>query len=77
MIVYFKRSNGELIKLGEAHNQKEVRKIISKHLEEHNFKSYYWRWWREHNGLWMCDIGSWSEFYVVEGANEHFLEDRE
>lgn len=74
MIVYFQRSNGSLLKLNEATTKEEVNKIINQHLMNHNYKSHYTRWWKEFNGDWICDVGSWSEFYIVKGADEHFLE---
>lgn len=74
MIVYFERANGEWVNLGTAENFKEVCQTIMKFLNAHNFHPYYFRWWREQNGLWKCDVGSWSEFFVIEGADETFLE---
>lgn len=74
MIVYFQDKHQNYLRLGEAKTKREVNKLISNHLNSHNYKSHYSRWWREFNGDWICDVGSWSEFYVVKGADEHFLE---
>lgn len=74
MIVYFRDKNNNYLKLGEAENQTQVNNFISKHLENHNYRAPYWRWWMESNGDLWCDVGSWSEFYVVKGVDEHFLE---
>lgn len=73
MVVYFQRSNGERVKLNNALTLEEINRIITNHLKEHNYKSYYRRWWKELDNSWICDVGSWSEFYIVEGVEELFF----
>ena len=72
--VYFRNSRGIDRLLAEVDSKREVNLIIFNFLADHNYKSYYSRWWREPNGDWICDVGSWSEFFVVKGADETFME---
>lgn len=61
---YFKRSNGGRILLAENVDREDAFKVMSKFLDDHNYKSYYTRTWEEGNELWF-DCGSWSEFFVL------------
>lgn len=72
--VYFRNSHGKEYLLTTAKTNKEARKAIYDFLKERNFKTYYWRWWKEANGDWICDVGSWSEFFIVRGADKSFIE---
>lgn len=67
---YFRRSNGERILLAENVDKNGAFKIMSKFLDDHNYKSYYTRTWEKDNELWM-DVGSWSEFGVLVYKDEN------
>ncbi len=66
MKLYFQNSRGEERVIAEPINREEVTKEINKFLADHNFKSYYTRVWEE-NGRLKLDVGSWSEFFFLEG----------
>lgn len=64
MTLYFQSSNGNRCELGEYTTKKYIFKAINNFLDQHNYKSYYTRIWREGDEVWI-DVGSWSEFFVV------------
>ena len=64
----FQNSRGEERVIAEPSNREEVNKEINKFLDAHNFKSYYTRVWAE-NGRLIFDVGSWSEFMIIEGMS--------
>ena len=64
MKLYFQRSNGERRFMQMCSTEKEAMQAIHKFLEEHNFKSYYTRYWVENNELWY-DVGSHTEFFIL------------
>lgn len=61
------KSKGKERVIAEPSDIDEVFKEINKFLEEHNFKSYYTRMWEE-NGRLKFDVGSYTEFFYVEGT---------
>lgn len=66
MKLFFQNCRGEERVIAEPSNKEEVNKEINKFLDDHNFKSSYTRAWEE-NGRLKLDVGSWSEFFFVEG----------
>ena len=54
--------------MAEPSNREEVNKEIDKFLDDHNFKSYYTRVWEE-NGRLIFDVGSHTEFFILEGMS--------
>ena len=54
--------------IAEPSNREEVVDAINKFLDDHNFKSYYMRVWEEEGRL-KFDVGSWSEFFFLEGMS--------
>ena len=62
--VFFRNSAGREREVGSAADQKEVLVIIDQFLNEHNFKSYYKRTWKEGLDTWI-DVGSHTEFFIV------------
>lgn len=70
-IVEFGNDNSTRV-IGETESYEETSDIISKFLEEHNYKSRYWRHWiTENKKKIKVDVGSWSEFfYVSRNDNE-------
>ena len=68
MKLYFHNSRGVERLIAEPSNREEVVKEINKFLDEHNYKSYYTQVC-EANGRLMIDVGSWSEFFYLEGMS--------
>ena len=68
MKLYFQNSRGVERLIAEPSNREEVVKEINKFLDDHNYKSYYMQVC-EDNGRLMIDVGSWSEFFYLEGMS--------
>lgn len=68
MQLYFRNSLGQERLIGKELNIDECMKKIQSVLELHNFKSYYTRTWQEPDGRLMIDVGSHTEFFIIEGA---------
>ena len=64
----FQNSRGEERVIAEPSNREEVNKEINNFLDDHNFKSYYTRVWEE-NGRLIFDVGSHTEFFILEGMS--------
>lgn len=64
----FQNSRGEERIIAEPSNREEVNKEINKFLDAYNFKSYYTRVWEE-NGRLIFDVGSHTEFFILEGMS--------
>ena len=64
--VYFinssKRTSREI---GKGRTLHQTHKIISRFLDNYNYKSPYQRMWEDENGIWI-DVGSWSEFFCIK-----------
>ncbi len=74
MKLYFKNSQGKEWLIAECETVNDVGKEIQKFLDDHNCKSYYSRSW-EVDGRIKIDVGSWSEFFFVEGiTHKEYLE---
>lgn len=65
MRLYFRRSNNSRNFLCRVFTREDALKAINNFLDQHNYKSYYTRTWREGDEVWI-DVGSWSEFFIVE-----------
>ena len=75
MMLYFENAFGARREIGNPTNETEVFAIISQFLKEHNYKSYYIRYWINPNNSKekIYDVGSHAEFFVCyneEGWNE-------
>lgn len=68
--VIFRNSRGQEREIGTAQDQQEANKIINKFLDDHNFTSYYTRGWEENGRIWL-DVGSWTEFFILEEIKEN------
>lgn len=68
MKLFFKNGKGEERLIAEPLNREEVIKEINNFLDEYNYKSYYTRIWEE-NGRLKFDVGSWTEFFYLEGMS--------
>lgn len=60
--LYFRRSNGKMKRLGKDVSRDVAEQIIKDFIDQHNFKSYYWRL-TFHDNCIVYDVGSWSEFF--------------
>ena len=66
MKLYFKDSQGKERLVAESDTVGAIHKEIKRFLDEHGFISYYSRSW-ETDGRIKIDVGSWSEFFFIEG----------
>ena len=66
MKLYFENSRGERGVIAEPQTEDETWKEIHKFCEDRNFKIYYTRSWRNEEGLKVYDVGSWSEFFLLD-----------
>ena len=64
MRVYFQTSNKMRRLIGQPHNRAEAYRIITQFVDDHNYRSYYFREWKENDEIWI-DAGSWSEFFIL------------
>ena len=71
MILYFENSRGQRREIGQGKSEQEIFQIINKFLEEHNFTSYYTRFWiNPKNPLEkIYDVGSQTEFFICYNPN--------
>ena len=65
----FQNSRGKERVIAEPQNKKEAVKEINKFLDKHNYKSYYMNVCEDDNGRLRIDVGSWSEFMIIEGMS--------
>lgn len=66
MKLYFENSYGKRRIIAEPETEEEANKEIHKFCEDRNFKIYYIRTWRNEEGLKVYDVGSWSEFFLLD-----------
>ena len=66
--VTFKDKNGNKKIIGFAIGSNKACKLIYDFLDEHNYKSYYKKFWVE-NGKIQVDVGSWTELFYIERMN--------
>ena len=65
--VEFENMNGVRREIGRAAQRDEAFKIINNFLNDHNYKSYYFRGWKTKNNEEKIDYGSYVQFfYIVE-----------
>jgi len=64
MKLVFEDSYGQKRVLGSYDTRNDCLMAIHAFLEEHNFKSYYTRSWREGNDETL-DVGSYTEFFHI------------
>lgn len=65
MKLYFKDSRGNKRVIAEPKTEDEAIDIIQKFCDERPFKIYYMRWW-DKDGVRTYDVGSHSEFFLLE-----------
>lgn len=74
MKLYFKSADGTEKLIAEPINVKEVDEEMEKFMRDRGMKSYYQRFWEE-SGRIKFDVGSYTEFFYLEGmAVEEFVD---
>ena len=68
--LWFQNSQGREREIAKVSNFNDVFTGISNFLEDHNYKSYYIRSWKE-DGRIKYDVGSWSEFFYTDLKEEN------
>lgn len=70
MKLYFEDKYARLKELANVKSRKDAGMVIADFLAQHNYKSYYTRNWvrtvRENLYYVVYDVGSHSEFFLVE-----------
>ena len=64
MKVYFENSQGKKREIGQVDSKEKAFEIIKDFLLEHDFTSYYTRYWEKGDYL-KIDVGSHTEFFYV------------
>ena len=73
MLIKFQNSVGVERIIGEGDTKEKCNQIIQKFLKDRGYKSYYWNM-HKINGRLRVDVGSWTEFFFVEGSEEELNE---
>lgn len=68
MRVLFKKNDCEEVLIAEPSSKEEVVATIKKYLKDNNYKYYYMSLWEE-DGRLKVDVGSYTEFFFVEGIS--------
>lgn len=63
--VEFSNCFGDRREIGGAAQRDEAFKIINNFLNDHNYKSYYFRSWNTKDNEEKIDVGSWSEWFYI------------
>ena len=63
--VEFENTNGVRREIGRAAQRDEAFKIINNFLNDHNYKSYYFRCWNTKDNEEKIDVGSWNEWFYI------------
>lgn len=66
MKLYFENSRSERRIIAEPQTLDDAWNEIKKFCDERNFKIYYVRTWTEHSGLMIYDVGSHTEFFILD-----------
>lgn len=66
MKLYFEDSNLKRRLIAEPETEEGTMEFIHAFCEERNFEIYYIRTWRDMDGLKVYDVGSWSEFFLLD-----------
>lgn len=66
MKLYFEDSYENRMIIAEPQTEEEAWNEIHKFCENRHFHIYYTRTWRNEEGLKVYDVGSWSEFFLLD-----------
>lgn len=69
MKLYFKNSRGKRRVIAAPLSEENAYEIIHAFCEERNFRIYYMRTWRDPDGLKWYDVGSHTEFFILDDRN--------
>lgn len=69
MRLLFQNSQGKERLIAEIYNKQEALQEIHKFLDEHNYKSYYMNVCEYEDNKLRIDVGSWSEFMIIDGMS--------
>lgn len=69
MKLYFQNSLGEKRLIGEPVDKKELVSEIHSFLNERSFTSFYMNVCEYESEKLRIDVGSWSEFFYVDGMS--------
>ena len=69
MKLYFENSYGQIRVIAEPQTEEEAWRDIHKFCEDRNFKVCYVREWVESNGLRYYDVGSHTEYFILDYEN--------
>ena len=69
MKLYFENSKCKRRLIAEPETHEGVWEQIHAFCEERNFKIYYIRTWMEPDGLKWYDVGSHTEFFILDDRN--------
>lgn len=58
--------------IAHVKNREEALKEINNFLEGYNYKSYYYRVWSSEDGRTWFDVGSHSEFFILESEDDDY-----
>ena len=69
MKLYFENSYKERRIIAEPETEQEAMHEINKFCEDRNFKIYYVRTWVNKEGFKTYDVGSHTEFFLLDVGN--------
>lgn len=69
MKLYFENSRGEKRLIAEPQTEQEAMKVIKEFCDERDFKIYYTRAWKTPDGYKKYDVGSHTEFFILDDNN--------
>ena len=75
MKLYFENSSYEKRFIGDFTSLKDAVSEIYSFCNERNFKIYYVRSWNDSPNVRCYDVGSWSEFFLLEKTDEENFAD--
>ena len=64
--VYFQNNCKDRRLIGAKETHEEAIMVIRDFLKSKNYDSPYWRSWVDDKNLEWFDVGSWSEFFIIE-----------
>ena len=67
MTLYFENKFGSRFAIDYPSSREEAWGIIRRFLDKYNYKIPYVREWDDEEGLHWYDVGSHSEFFILEG----------
>lgn len=69
MKLYFENSRGQRRIIAEPSTEQGALKEIHKFCEARSYHIYYVRTWKDESGLKWYDVGSHTEFFILDMGN--------